>query len=255
MTLLTLAALVAAADPKMPPADAPDWKPVGTAGLKVWDVRPGTGPAIADRDTVRIHATGWTAADGKVFFSTRKQNASQTLTLDRLVKGAQIGLVGAKPGGVRRLWIPAALGYDRPKPGIPAGSALVFEVELLGDPLTLPDLNATEWKPGPEGLKVWDVAVGGGAAVQPGDTVTCHYTGWFPDGKKFDSSVERGQPAEFSLSGVVRGWTVGIPGMKEGGIRRLVIPYQLGYGAEGKPPTIPPRSTLVFEIEVRNTRR
>ena len=256
MSLLLLAALAVANPPKMPPLDAPEWKPVGDAGLKAWDVRVGTGPAVRAGATLRYHSTAWTAADGKVFYASRQRNAADTQPLADLLKGVQDGLVGVKVGGVRRLVVPPALGFgDRPKPNVPPGSTLVVEVELFDDPLVMPDLNAKDWQPGSEGLRVWDVAIGGGAVVQPGDTVTCHYTGWTTDGKKFDSSIPRGQPTSFSLGGVVRGWTIGIPGMREGGIRRLVIPAAIGYGDKGSPPNIPGGATLVFEIEVRKTER
>lgn len=102
------------------------------------------------------------------------------------------------------------------------------------------------------GLQITDIKVGEGDEVEAGDTITVHYTGWLDDGTVFDSSVERGQPATFPLSGLIAGWQEGIPGMKVNGIRRLVIPSELGYGESGSPPTIPPNAQLTFEIEVLN---
>lgn len=257
MTLLAAVALlaVAADPPRLPPLDAKEWKPVGTEGLKVWDVKEGAGEPAKAGDALRVHYTGWTT-DGKVFDSSRPRNASATFDLGRLIEGWKQGVPGLKPGGIRRLLIPAALGYkDVAKPKIPANSTLVFEVESLGDPLKLPDLNGKEWMAGAEGLKVWDVAVGSGGEVKPGDTVTIHYTGWTLDGTVFDSSVQRNEPATFPLGNLIRGWQIGIPGMKEGGIRRLVIPSAIGYGDEGSPPKIPGGATLVFDIEVRKASR
>jgi FKBP-type peptidyl-prolyl cis-trans isomerase len=102
----------------------------------------------------------------------------------------------------------------------------------------------------PSGLWHVDVAVGSGASPKPTDQVTVHYTGWLTNGTKFDSSVDRGQPATFGLNQVIRGWTEGVGGMKPGGKRFLVIPPDLAYGAGGRPPSIPPSSTLVFEVEL-----
>jgi FKBP-type peptidyl-prolyl cis-trans isomerase len=92
--------------------------------------------------------------------------------------------------------------------------------------------------------------VGDGADVPDGATVKCDYSGWLLEGKLFDSSWHRELPAEFSLAQVVKGWGMGIPGMKVGGIRKLVIPPHLGYGDPGQAPDIPPRATLVFEVQV-----
>jgi peptidyl-prolyl cis-trans isomerase A (cyclophilin A) len=100
------------------------------------------------------------------------------------------------------------------------------------------------------GLKYVDLKEGEGESPSPADTVTVHYTGWLVDGTKFDSSVDRGEPATFPLSGVIRGWTEGVSSMKVGGKRKLIIPPDLGYGPRGMPPRIPAESWLVFEVEL-----
>lgn len=104
----------------------------------------------------------------------------------------------------------------------------------------------------PSGLKYEDVKVGTGDAAETGKTVSVHYTGWLTDGKKFDSSKDRGQPFEFPLGGgrVIKGWDEGVKGMKVGGVRKLTIPPELGYGARGAGGAIPPNATLVFEVEL-----
>jgi FKBP-type peptidyl-prolyl cis-trans isomerase len=102
------------------------------------------------------------------------------------------------------------------------------------------------------GLKYKDLKVGEGTEAEPGDIVTVHYTGTLTDGTKFDSSVDRNKPFSFPLGAgrVIRGWDEGVDGMKVGGKRKLVIPYDLGYGEEGSPPKIPPKATLLFDVEL-----
>jgi cyclophilin family peptidyl-prolyl cis-trans isomerase len=100
------------------------------------------------------------------------------------------------------------------------------------------------------GLWFVDTVVGEGAQPTPQSKVRVHYTGWLTTGAKFDSSRDRGQPAEFPLNRVIKGWTEGVSGMKVGGKRYLVVPPQLGYGASSPTPKIPPNSTLVFEVEL-----
>jgi peptidylprolyl isomerase len=102
------------------------------------------------------------------------------------------------------------------------------------------------------GLQYEDLARGKGAEAQPGDEVKVHYTGWLEDGTKFDSSVDRDQPFEFTLGEgqVIPGWDEGVTGMKVGGVRQLVIPPELGYGSQGAGIIIPPNATLIFEVEL-----
>ncbi len=105
------------------------------------------------------------------------------------------------------------------------------------------------------GLYVEVLQEGSGTRAAPGDTVVVHYTGWLPDGQKFDGSREQGQPATFPLSqgGLIGGWLQGVSGMREGGRRLLVLPPELGYGQQGSGP-IPPNAVLVFDIELLEVR-
>ena len=110
-------------------------------------------------------------------------------------------------------------------------------------------VNLAEMSKTSSGVYYKDLLVGDGAEVTAGATITVHYEGWLHNGTKFDSSRDRGEPATFGLNQVIRGWQDGVPGMKVGGIRKLVIPSQLGYGSQ-KAGSIPANSTLVFDIEL-----
>jgi peptidylprolyl isomerase len=126
-----------------------------------------------------------------------------------------------------------------------AANALIAAPALAQPVTTLPD-----------GLKIIDTKVGTGASPKPGQTAVVHYTGWLYEngakGKKFDSSVDRGQPFEFPIGQhqVIAGWDEGVATMKVGGKRTLIIPPDLGYGARGAGGVIPPNATLIFDVEL-----
>ena len=103
------------------------------------------------------------------------------------------------------------------------------------------------------GLKYWDIKVGSGNTAKKGSTAKVHYTGWLLDnGKKFDSSLDRGEPFTFIVGAgqVIKGWDEGVAGMKVGGKRQLRIPPELGYGASGAGGVIPPNAYLIFDVEL-----
>ena len=108
----------------------------------------------------------------------------------------------------------------------------------------------------PDGLKYTDTKLGEGASAAAGNKVSVHYTGWLSKdgakGAKFDSSVDRGQPFDFTLGAhqVIAGWDEGVAGMKVGGQRTLIIPPELGYGSRGAGGVIPPNATLIFDVEL-----
>ena len=111
------------------------------------------------------------------------------------------------------------------------------------------------------GLQIIDSVVGTGESPKSGQTLAMHYTGWLYEngqkGKKFDSSVDRGQPFEFpiGMGRVIKGWDEGVASMKVGGKRTLIIPPDLGYGARGAGGVIPPNATLMFDVELISIKR
>jgi peptidylprolyl isomerase len=236
----------APADVAKPPADA-----VTTAsGLASKVLQAGKGSAKpAATDLVTVHYTGWTT-DGKMFDSSHSRNAPSTFPLNRVIKGWGEGVQLMVVGEKRRFWIPQTLAYNG-QPGRPAGM-LVFDVELL-DMNPSPSVPPADVAAPPgdarktaSGLAYKSLRAGqGGQHPEKGSTVTVHYTGWTTDGKMFDSSVERGQPASFGLGDVIEGWTEGVQLMTVGEKMRFWIPERLAYKGER-----PPRGMLVFDVEL-----
>jgi hypothetical protein len=146
----------------------------------------------------------------------------------------------------------AACGYSDP---MGTNGPVATEVNASPSPVGPDDFNAgagvTPVKL-PDGLQFIDLKVGDGAVVASGDQLSVQYTGWLSSGSMFDSSRTRGQPFDVTIGQgqVIKGWDEGLPGMKVGGRRKLIIPPALGYGSQGSPPTIPANATLVFIVEV-----
>jgi peptidylprolyl isomerase len=139
---------------------------------------------------------------------------------------------------------------DRPTESAPTG-ADAAGVAVSGEAESKPEIALPGGDP-PAELKVVDLIEGDGEEVPEGATVTTDYVGvsWLNEGQEFDSSWDRGEPATFPLSGVIPGWTEGIPGMNVGGRRLLIIPPELAYGAQPPTPAIAENDTLVFVIDL-----
>lgn len=136
------------------------------------------------------------------------------------------------------------------------GSQVKKEVDLDTlnvSPIPSPAVdNATDSAKNYPGFKVEDLKIGTGSAVKSGDRIKINYLGTLTDGKKFDSSYDRGVPFEtqIGVGQVIKGWDLGVLGMKVGGKRKLTIPPELGYGEKGAGEVIPPNATLIFEVEL-----
>ncbi len=155
-----------------------------------------------------------------------------------------------------RLEVPAAQAFGaRGMPGLPPNSVTVWELHLAEviAPMPVPEFSATpadKLKKTQSGLGYEVLREGTGESPKMGQPVTVHYAGWLTDGTLFDASFSRGEPATFVLGQVIQGWNEGLQLMKVGGIYKFTIPADLGYGARGAPPSIPPGATLVFHVEL-----
>lgn len=235
-------------------------------GLQYLDLDVGDGPKPNAGDQVIVDYVGM-LEDGTVLADTRTGETPFRFILGQTapIPGWDEGVAGMNQGGKRRLIVPPALAYGEQGYGnvIPPNATLVFEIELVNirtpdqlAPASPPEVAGQEVAT-PSGLKYIDIVVGTGATPTPGQTATVHYTGWLQaDGKKFDSSIDREEPIEFSIGqgNVIAGWDEGVATMRAGGKRRLIIPPELGYGAEGAPPVIPANAVLIFDVELLDVR-
>ncbi len=242
-------------------AAAPENAERSESGLAWTVLQEGTGDKHpSEWDIVTVNYTGWTT-DGRMFDSSTKRGKPAEFPLNRVIKGWTEGVQLMVSGEKRRFWIPGALAYGEAQTndphaamGPPRGT-LVFDVELIDfkeapkppaapkDVAKIPK-NAKKTKSG-LGSRVLKKGTGKEHPAATG-VVTVHYSGWTTDGKLFDSSVTRGNPATFGLNQVIPGWTEGLQLMVVGEKRRLWIPQDLAYaGRPGRP-----QGMLVFDVEL-----
>lgn len=233
-------------DVAAPPADAV----VSKTGVAKKVLTPGTGTVHPlETDMVTLHFSGWTT-DGEIIDSSLMGGKPITIPVNKVNAGWTEALQTMVVGEKCRLWIPEEMGF-KGQPGAPAGM-LVFEMELLGiqTPPKAPKDVAGPPKDAqttPSGLAFKVLKPGeGGRQPKATDMVSVQYSGWTTDGKMFDSSVMRGEAAEFTLNQVIPGWTEGVQLMTKGEKRIFWIPESLAYnGRPGKP-----KGMLVFEVEL-----
>jgi len=226
-------------------------------GLKYTIHKAGKGKRAEIGDLVVVNYRG-RLVDGAEFDNSYKRGNPFRFELGAgmVIKGWDEGIALLNVGDSATLTIPSNLGYGPKGVGkIPANATLVFDVELvdiieLTKPFKLKGLDTTEIQ---EGLKIiWVTKNEDGKQAYDGSTVKVHYSGYLKNGKKFDSSVDRGEPIEFPLGQgrVIKGWDIGISKLKTGEKARLIIASELGYGSKGYQKAIPPNASLYFDVEL-----
>ncbi len=215
----------------------------------------GTGAKPVNGDKVVVHYTGKLTND-TIFDSSHKRNQPFTFVLGvgQVIKGWDEGIALMKVGSKATFKIPANLGYgDRDMGVIPPNSTLIFDVELL-NVISGPkpfELGAKQWVTLPSGVKYVVLKDGTGNKVLPTMKVTVHYSGYFDDGKLFDSSVQRDEPISVTLGKrqIIPGLEEGLAQLKVGDKAKIFIPYNLAYGESGRG-AIPAKANLTFDIDV-----
>ena len=253
--------LLSVESPPKPEAVDEDDLETTDSGLMYYDLAEGDGDTPEDGGNVTANFTIWVREeDGDRFVVSSADNEPISFTigaLDVVFPGWDEGVSSMKEGGKRQLIIPSDLALGPQGGGdIPPDATLVMEVELLEvveppEPIEMEEVDPDDYIETESGLMYYDVVEGDGASPEEGQTVIVHYTGWLEDGTQFDSSVERGQPFTFPIGtgSVIAGWDEGVATMKIGGKRQLRIPSDLAYG-DGGSGSIPPGSTLIFDVEL-----
>ncbi len=229
-----------------------------TSGVKIKLTAAGKGKNINKGDKVKTHYTG-TLVDGRIFDSSRERNQpfEFVLGMKQVIAGWDEAILYLKLGDKAIITVPPDLGYGDVKMAkIPAGSFLVFDLEVLD---IFRDFAPKQFVVKPKevvktqsGLEYSILLQGNGAKAEKGKTAEVHYTGFLENGDIFDSSILRGHTIFFRVGAgmVIPGWDEGIALLNTGGKAFLNIPYELAYGENGRPPLIPPKARLIFNIEL-----
>jgi len=240
------------------PYDAKEKDIITTAsGLKYVIIEKGNGIKVEAGMNVKVHYTGY-FSDGNVFDSSVERGEPIQLPIGKgkVIKGWDEGITLLNVGDKAKLFIPYNLAYgENPRGPIPAKSDLIFDVEVLNAEagiIPVPyDITGKNTLTTASGLKYIKINETTGTPAASGKTVKVHYTGYFTDGKIFDSSIERGEAFSFQIGAgeVIEGWDIGVALLKTGEKARLIIPYNLAYGETARGP-IPAKSDLVFDVEL-----
>ena len=228
------------------------------SGLKINLQKSVKGKLLNKGDKIKVHYTG-TLVDGRKFDSSRDRNQpfEFVIGMKQVIAGWDEAFQLLKIGDHAMLTIPPDLGYgETPMPNIPEGSFLVFDVEVIDAKrnfIPLPfERKEKQRTLTSSGLEYYIIQQGEGEKAENGKTVEVQYTGFLENGDVFDSSIIRDKPYSFRLGAgmVITGWDEGISKLNVGGKALLSIPYQLAYGESGRPPLIPPKARLLFNVEL-----
>jgi FKBP-type peptidyl-prolyl cis-trans isomerase len=257
--------------PSFPKGPAPEF-------VSLVDLIEGIGELHHEGKPVTVQYVGYDYETHKKFASSWDEGKPFEFTLGKgeVIPGWEEGLVELENGDRRELVVPPSEAEGAFPKGAPKDHAAIFVVEAVptkplaeqkkkpaapkppkkaktaaGQNKTKPKVKVPSGSP-PKKLEIKDLEDGSGPAAKPGDEVTVHYVGVnYKTGKQFDASWDRGEPFTFKLGegAVIAGWEKGIPGMKPGGRRELIIPPELGYGYQ-RSGSIPPGSTLIFVVDL-----
>ncbi len=226
-------------------------------GLIMYMVKKGDGKELQKGDFVKVHYTGY-FENGEIFDSSVEREAPIQIQLgeNQVIRGWEEALKTMQVGDKARIIIPPELAYgEKGRGSIAPNTTLIFDVEVVQahKPVEVEpyDVAGKDTTFTPTGLGIIKVKQTEGTKAVEGDEVTVHYTGYLENGEIFDSSVKAGKPITFQLgkNQVIPGWEEGLTHLREGEKARLIIPYQLAYGERGRGP-IPPRATLIFDVEL-----
>jgi len=236
----------------------------GKKKLKYYIITEGAGNVAILGDNAYVNYTAY-LPDGTIFDSSHKTGEPVRITvgIKQIIEGWDMGLQLMKKGGKIKLIIPPELAYGKEGYGtsVPPNTQITLDIEMVD---LIPPKPIEKWNNSDKkiietqtGLKYVVFELGEGELIENDNIVEVHYSGYFTNGKMFDSSVKRYEPIRFPVGTgvVIDGWDEGLKLMRKGAKFQLLVPSYLGYGAEGSPPLIPEDTDLIFDIEVINVIR